>query len=152
MEGDGHGGFSAAANFPAGSFPTPIAVGDFDNDGNLDVAVGSNQTGDRISILRGDGTGQFTAPSSFSDGSGPYELAARDLNGDNRSDLVVANAFTNDVTVILGSLPTISISDTSVIEGDTGTTVANFPLTLLSTNKTSYCFVFDRQRHGLLRL
>jgi hypothetical protein len=134
LKGDGLGGFGAATNFLAGSFPTPIASGDFDNDGNLDLAVGSNQTGDRISILRGDGTGQFAAPASFSAGSGPYELAARDLNGDNRSDLVVANASTNDVTVILGSLPTISIGDTSVIEGDTGTTVANFPLTLSSTN------------------
>ena len=133
LKGDGHGNFGPATNFPASTFPTSIASGDFDNDGKLDLAVGWNQTGDRISILRGDNTGQFAAPASFSTGSGPYDLASDDLNGDGTSDLVVANASSNNVSVLLGSLPTVSITGVSVTEGDSGTTSANFPLTLSGT-------------------
>ncbi|MDX6405000.1 MAG: hypothetical protein QOH70_2455 [Blastocatellia bacterium] len=130
LKGDGQGGFGAAANFPANSFPLSITSGDFDGDGKLDLAVGANSTGDRISILRGDDTGQFMAPASFSAGSGPYDLTAGDLNGDGESDLAVANASSNNASVLSGPLPTVSIVTVSVIEGNTGTTPASFPLTL----------------------
>jgi hypothetical protein len=130
LKSDGQGGFGAATSFPANSFPLSITSGDFDGDGKLDLAVGANNTGDRISILRGDDTGQFMAPASFSAGSGPYDLTAGDLNGDGVSDLAVANASSNSASVLSGPLPTISIGAVSVIEGNSGTTPASFPLTL----------------------
>jgi hypothetical protein len=130
LKGDGQGSFGPAVNFPANSFPLSITSGDFDGDGKLDLAVGANSTGDRISILRGDDTGQFLAPASFSAGSGPYDLAAADLNGDGGSDLAAANASSNNVSVLVGSLPSVSLGAASVIEGNAGTVPANFPLTL----------------------
>lgn len=130
LKGDGQSGFGPATNFPANSFPLSITSGDFDGDGYLDLAVGANSTGDRISILRGVDTGQFMAPASFSAGSGPYDLAAADLNGDGASDLAVANASSSNVSVLIGPLPTVSIAAVSVIEGNSGTTPASFPLTL----------------------
>lgn len=133
LKGDGQGSFGSATNFPANSFPLSITSGDFDGDGKLDLAVGANSTGDRISILRGDDTGQFFAPSSFSAGSGPYDLVGADLNGDGGSDLAVANASSNNLSVLIGPLPSVSISATSVIEGNTGTVPASFALNLSTT-------------------
>ena len=37
--GNGDGNFQSARNFPAGSYPESVAVGDFDGDGHLDLAV-----------------------------------------------------------------------------------------------------------------
>ena len=133
LKGNGQGGFGSATNFAANSFPLSIVTGDFDGDGKLDLAVGANSTGDRISILRGDDTGQFLAPASFSAGSGPYDLVAGDLNGDGASDLAVANASSNNISVLIGPLPTVSISAASVTEGNTGTVPASFALALSST-------------------
>ena len=133
LKGNAQGTFGAATNFPANSFPTSMTSGDFDNDGRLDLAVGWNMTGDRISILRGDDTGQFAAPAAFSSGSGPYDLTAGDLNGDGISDLAVANASSNTVTVLFGALPSVSISGASIAEGNSGTTPANFQVTMAGT-------------------
>src|SRR5215213_1351167 len=130
LKGDGQGGFGPATNFPANSFPLSITSGDFDGDGKVDLAVGANSTGDRISILRGDDTGQFLPPASFSAGSGPYDLAAGDFNGDSGTDLAVANASSNNVSVLVGPLPSVSIAAASVTEGNSGTVPASFPLTL----------------------
>ena len=64
--GDGSGDFTEAPTSPedAGEGPFAIAVGDFNGDGNLDLAV-ANRYSDDITILLGDGNGDFTeAPGS----------------------------------------------------------------------------------------
>ena len=48
--GDGAGSFSAATNFGAGSYPSSVAVGDFNGDGKQDLAV-ANQGSNNVSIL-----------------------------------------------------------------------------------------------------
>jgi len=126
LKGDGQGGFGAATNFPANSFAASIASGDFNGDGKLDLAVGTNISADRIYILRGDDTGQFLPPAPFSAGTGPFDLAAGDFTGDGGSDLAVANASSHNVSVLVGPLPSISISSASVSEGNTGTVSASF--------------------------
>lgn len=76
-----------------GNGPSGLAVGDFDGDANLDLAV-SNFTDDTITILLGDGAGGFApaAGSPLSVGNEPIALGgARDLNGDGRLDLTVCN-------------------------------------------------------------
>lgn len=91
---DGSGGFGA---------PTPFAniyeVGDFNNDGHLDLLT-KNSFGLGflfLEILYGDGTGDFTEPpdgsrrdlgACMSNGL-PYEVLAADFNNDNQLDLLV---------------------------------------------------------------
>jgi uncharacterized protein (TIGR03437 family) len=93
--GNGGGTFSAPVNYPAGSYPSPLAMGDFNKDGKLDLAVGG-ETGSTaasiagsVSILLGKGDGTFSAGSSYSVGKAPQSMVATDFNGDGNVDLAV---------------------------------------------------------------
>ena len=56
-------GFYVASSLAAGTGPVSVAVGDFNGDRKLDLAV-TSQASDTVSILLGDGTGKFTLASS----------------------------------------------------------------------------------------
>jgi hypothetical protein len=86
-----------------GTAPNSIAVGDFNNDGNVDLAV-TNLLSANVTILLGNGRGEFTAGPQFpTTDSFPYQVAAGDFNLDGKQDLAVANYFGNDVTILLGN-------------------------------------------------
>src|SRR5262249_53589022 len=82
--------FAPAANFPARNGPFKIAVGDFNGDGKLDLAV-PNLNADRVSVLLGNGAGSFTLGGDYPVGSEPNAAAAGDFNGDGKLDLAVVN-------------------------------------------------------------
>jgi hypothetical protein len=92
--------FAAPTNFAVGTLPTSVAVGDFNGDGNQDLAVAN----DGVSILLGDGTGNFSAPTNFPAGVGPVSVAVGDFNGDGNQDLATANILSHDmgVSILLG--------------------------------------------------
>jgi hypothetical protein len=70
----------------AGDGANSFVVGDFNNDGKLDIASGSNAG---IGILLGKGDGTFQTPTFFAPFSGQVILtAAADLNNDGNLDLV----------------------------------------------------------------
>ena len=99
--GDGAGSFSAANNFPVGSFPRSVAVGDFNGDGKQDLAAANNGS-NNVSILLGDGAGNFSAATTFGAGSNPWSVAVGDFNGDGKQDLAVANWGSSNVSIFLG--------------------------------------------------
>jgi VCBS repeat protein/FG-GAP repeat protein len=99
--GDGTGNFSAALHSPfnagAGQ-PGSIAVGDFDGDGNQDLAVANAS----LSILLGDGTGNFSGPTNLAAGNFPNSVAVGDFNGDGKQDLAVANLNSANISIFVG--------------------------------------------------
>jgi hypothetical protein len=108
--GNGDGTFQAPRSFPAGSEPTSVAVGDFNGDGTLDLAVTNFiQTSDTVSVLLGNGDGTFQVAQSYAVGIQPESVAVGDFNGDGIPDLAVANRgtpnnYTNSsVSVLLGN-------------------------------------------------
>ncbi|MCX8155763.1 MAG: FG-GAP-like repeat-containing protein [Verrucomicrobiae bacterium] len=92
--------FYAATNFPAGLGPHSIAVGDFDGDFILDLAVANYKT-NTVSILQGNGAGHFSLLSVASVGTNPAAVVTADFNNDTLPDLAVANDTSNSVTVLL---------------------------------------------------
>src|SRR5574341_1261554 len=68
--GDGTGSFSAPIRFTVGLLPFEIALGDFNADKSLDLAV-TNWGADTVSVLLGDGAGSFGAATSVPVGSHP---------------------------------------------------------------------------------
>jgi hypothetical protein len=98
--GNGDGSFQAPRSFAAGALPQSVAVGDFNGDGVLDLAV-ANYFSDNVSVLLGNGDGSFQDASSFAAGRDPRSVAVGDFNGDGLLDLAVANA--GGVRVLLGN-------------------------------------------------
>ncbi|MFN0206519.1 MAG: FG-GAP repeat domain-containing protein [Planctomycetota bacterium] len=94
---DGAGSFLAATNISITSAgrPTAIAAADFNNDGNLDLAVTETGTpyggSDLIIVLLGDGAGGFGTPQGFGVGPLPQGIAVADLNNNGAVDAVTAN-------------------------------------------------------------
>ena len=103
--GNGTGVFTQAPDSPfmAGSSAYSVAVGDFNGDGNPDLAVAD--FGGGITVLLGNGSGGFTAASGspFAAGTHPDSVAVGDFNGDGKQDLAAANNGSNNVTVLLGN-------------------------------------------------
>jgi hypothetical protein len=108
--GNSAGGFTSLDSFAGGaetgdSLLASMAVGDFNGDGKLDLAVG-NWTNGTVSIFLGAGDGTFTAGPVLAAGTGPDAIAVGDLNHDGIPDLAVADYGTPlgspSVTVLLG--------------------------------------------------
>ncbi len=101
--GDGAGDFGPRTRFPiVGNFPSSIGVGDFNRDGNPDLAV-TNFNDNTVSILLGDGTGGLTLKGTHSVGATPFFTAVADVNHDGLLDVIASNYGATNLTVLLGN-------------------------------------------------
>lgn len=79
------------AAFASSGSTTQIAVGDVNNDGNLDIVAVSN-FGGIVSLLLGNGDGTFRSPTGIPGSFGfPTFVVLVDLNGDNKLDVAVTS-------------------------------------------------------------
>lgn len=82
--------------------PGAVAVGDFNNDGKLDVAVGN---GSVIDVYLGKGDGTFLKPIQSNVNIPPGFMVVGDFNNDGKLDLLVSSFGSQNgtsVTVLLG--------------------------------------------------
>lgn len=92
----------------SGNLKGDIALGDFDEDGKLDVCY--PKTGNQIEhvhstqmfIYFGDGHGNLSAGPVLTVGQEPHTVIAADINGDGHLDLADTNRTDGTVTVLLG--------------------------------------------------
>lgn len=84
---------------PAG----PIAVGDVNRDGRVDI-LGARVDAGSVSVYLGAGRGEFTlsAGSPFAAGNRPEDITLADFNEDGLTDLAIANHETTYATILLG--------------------------------------------------
>src|SRR5262249_10138989 len=88
--GTGTGSFGAPRDYTAGSVSgdlQDVVVGDFNGDGNADVAVTNIGTG-TITVLPGAGDGTLLTAVTVAIGAGQNTLTAADLNGDFVTDII----------------------------------------------------------------
>jgi FG-GAP-like repeat/FG-GAP repeat len=103
----GDGTFPNPGNFPVLQFPYSAVTGDFNGDGNVDIATTSlTQTGG-VSVLLGKGDGTFQPHLDSPTAQSPTAIVAGDFNGDGKLDLVVAD-----------STPTSQLLSTLIGNGD----------------------------------
>jgi len=104
--GDGKGQFHPAEKSPFRVSSKPhthgIATGDFNGDGNLDLATDSWGI-NSVLVIFGDGRGNFNNEKLYKVGKRPYQrLRAADVNKDGKPDIVTTNLEGNNATVLLG--------------------------------------------------
>ena len=84
--GKGDGTFQPAITSNAPVSPGAVAVGDFNRDGKMDVAVG-NLNAPYFSVLLGKGDGSFQPPTLYLYSA--FTIAAGDFNNDGKVDLAI---------------------------------------------------------------
>lgn len=98
----GPSGFTPAASVTAGARAAQATIGDFDEDGDPDIAV-SSIVADTLSIFLGDGAGGFTPGPGAPLALDTRQLAPADVDGDGHLDLVAQRStVTREVAVLRG--------------------------------------------------
>ena len=120
--GDGNGGFlDSGAPFMVeeGGGPYALAVGDFNNDGKLDI-VTSNEDGDTVSVLLNQGNRAFATAVSTDTGGSPQAIVVGDFDGDGLPDVATANNFDGTVSILHDTENgTLFLAQTVTIGADT---------------------------------
>ncbi len=96
--------FGCASQFAVAGGPTALASGDFNADGDADLAVAC-QNSSQIAVFLGNGSGGFSSasPATIATATGPIDLKIADMNNDGNSDLVVASRTAGQISVLPGN-------------------------------------------------
>jgi Ca2+-binding RTX toxin-like protein len=122
--------FSPKVDFPTGTGPRSVSIGDINGDGKPDLAV-ANYGSDTTSILlnttaTGAATPTFSPKVDFTTGTGPHFVSIGNINGDNKPDLAVANLTSNNVSILLNTHPKVTAVTATTADGiyGVGSTIA----------------------------
>ena len=103
--GNGTGGFASPVSYySGGAAPKGLAAGDFNNDGQADLAL-ANPADQTVGLLFGAGAAGFTTSPTFSVGpTYARSVVMADFNGDGNADVAAANVATDtNLSVLLGN-------------------------------------------------
>ena len=97
------GTFGPPSFYPAGGNPLGLTVGDFNHDGNLDLAVvSSGFQVNSVQILLGNGDGTFRPRAQYAGPNFADAITAADFSGNGNLDLAVGN-FTGPLRLFPGN-------------------------------------------------
>ena len=98
--GNGNGTLQPAVTYPAGNYPFSAAVSDLDNDGKLDLVVGTSYG--NVQVLLGNGDGSFKTPIATTAPASVY-VTVGDFNGDGKADVAGTYSSSTSLSVLLGA-------------------------------------------------
>ena len=107
--GNGSGGFSKVKAYHGPPTPEALAAGDFNGDGNVDLAIAFNtsNTAGVVAILLGNGDGTFGNVHQISTTEPAVAIIAGDFNGDGKLDVAVTTgpyaSTPDDIELLLGN-------------------------------------------------
>ena len=87
-------------NFVA--YPETNILGDFNSDGNLDIAA-TNTFSSQVGVLLGNGDGTFDPQVTYQVGNVVTGVATYDLNEDGHLDLVTSSYYDGQISIFLGN-------------------------------------------------
>lgn len=90
--------FDSSVSYNVGGIAWSIFASDFNNDGNMDVAVANYNS--MVQILENNGNGEFLSSTPYFAGNGLRSVFASDLDGDNDQDLTGAAFEGNTVDIL----------------------------------------------------
>lgn len=137
LTGDGAGNFtqSGAYFIGSGTKPSGIVAGDFNHDGNLDVAT-INAGNNTATILLGSPTGALTVQPAQATGINPIAIATADVNSDGNLDVIAFDS------------PTSSTGQMDVLLGNGDGTLQTAQSSSLSFAPGTFAAVADFNRDG----
>ncbi|MCX6339680.1 MAG: VCBS repeat-containing protein [Candidatus Aureabacteria bacterium] len=94
--------FSDPVTYNVGNGAAGIALGDFNGDKVLDIAIPNSDDND-VSILLGNGDGSFGAATDYAAGDSPCSIAVGDFNGDENLDIAMTNSDDDSVSILIGN-------------------------------------------------
>jgi hypothetical protein len=115
--------FSAKVDFPTGTNPRGVAIGDIDNNGFPDIVV-TNYNSNTISVFRNTSSSgsliTLAAKVDFVTGTNPYMVSMSDIDGDGKVDIIVTNYGSATVSVFRNTSAPGIISFDSKVDFTTG--------------------------------
>ncbi|MFC5404595.1 FG-GAP-like repeat-containing protein [Cohnella soli] len=107
MLGAADGTFNKTSSFPLPNYSSikAMELGDFNDDGKVDIAIAASSQSSQgfVSILYGNGNGAFPKRYDVDVGTAPVSLDAGDFDSDFVTDLAIALYGDNAVTILLGT-------------------------------------------------
>ena len=99
--------FIVTRDFPVGTEPRSVTVGDFNGDAIEDLATANGLFSGTVSILLGQGDGTLAtanlAAQDLGVGDRPLSVTVGDFNGDRIQDLATANVNSDNVSILLNN-------------------------------------------------
>ena len=102
---NGAGGFNAPlsnTDTPTAVTTNAVAIGDYNKDGNMDLAIAAAGISNGINLRLGNGTGNFPTGTFIAAERGSPAIVSADFNGDSNLDLAICNNV-NELRVLNGN-------------------------------------------------
>jgi hypothetical protein len=115
--GNGNGTFQAPVAYNTDNNAISVTTGDFNNDGNLDLAVAVTDNGNfpgLVTVMLGKGDGTFPTQLTYVTGQVPFGITAADFNKDGGLDIATADGEPGDAASVLLNDPVVAFLPTKL--------------------------------------